>query len=128
MNFDFKSEMFKRNDEELIQILTVDRDNYLPEALAAAKDAFEKRNLQNEKIEIITKEVSREAEIKRKKANEPLNIGIKIGTFLFPLILTIILSGYYKSDGYNKKAKDLVLWTLFGICFYIIFGIVAARF
>ena len=128
MNFDFKSEMVKRNDEELIQILTVDRDNYLPEALAAAKDEFEKRNLQNEKIEIITKEVSREAEIKRKKANEPLNIGIKISTFLFPLILTIILSGYYKSDGYDKKAKDLVLWTFLGICFYIIFGIVAASF
>ena len=127
MNFDFKNEMIKRSDTELIQILTVDKNNYLPEALTAAKEEFEKRNLQNEKIEIITKEIIQETEIKNKKSNEPLDIGIKVSTFLFPVILTIILSGYYKSQGYDKKSKDLVLWTLGGICFYIIFGIVIAN-
>jgi len=49
MQFDFTREMAKRTDEELIQVLTVDRDNYLPEAVAAATKEFENRKLDNEK-------------------------------------------------------------------------------
>ena len=45
MEFDFKIEMTKRTDEELIQLLTIDKDNYLPEALTAANEEFAKRNL-----------------------------------------------------------------------------------
>ena len=125
MQTDFKIEMAKRTNEELIQILTIEKDNYLPDALSAANTEFEKRNLQNEKINSIVKELSKKKELDDIKSNEPLDSGIKAATFLFPVIITMFLSGYYKAEGYNRKAKDLVVWTLYGFCFYIIIILIA---
>lgn len=119
MQFDFKTEMTKRTDEELIKLLTADKENYLPEALAAAVEEFEQRNLSPEKLSSITKEVTRKKEIEDKKMNEPLDVGIKVITFLLPLILTLVLSGYYKSGGYDRKARELVKWTMYGFGFYL---------
>jgi hypothetical protein len=99
-------------------VLTVDKDNYLPEALEAANEEFEKRNLSPEKISSLTNEVTEKKEIENKKANEPLDIAIKIATFLFPLFITLILSAYYKAGGYDRKARELAAWTLYGFCFY----------
>ncbi len=118
MQIDFKTEMAKRTDEELIQVLTVDKDEYLPDALAAAKEEFEKRDLRVEKISVITKDIAQKKEIENKKANEPLDIVAKALTFLFPVIITLVLSLYYRSSGYDRKARELVIWTLLGFCFY----------
>jgi hypothetical protein len=120
MQFDFRIEMAKRTDKELIQVLTVDKDNYLPEALSAANEEFEKRNLLEEKISSITKDVTQKKEIENRKATEPLDIAIKVTTFFLPLILTLILSAFYKAGGYDRKARDLAVWTLYGFCFYAI--------
>ncbi len=128
MGFDFKNEMANRTDEELIGILTVSRKDYLPEALEAAEIEFNKRNIQKERITALTEKVGQDEEIRTQRSNEPLNVLIKIGTFLFPMLLTIILSGLYKSKGYDRKASELVTWTILGICFYIVVGILIAAF
>lgn len=120
MQFDFKIEMAKRTDEELIQVLTVDRDSYLPEALAAANEEFEKRNLPAEKISSITEVLLQKKEIDTQRANEPLDVAIKVVTFIFPLIVTLILSAFYKSGGYDRKGRELAAWTLYGFIFYAV--------
>jgi hypothetical protein len=124
MQIDFKIEMAKRTDEELIRILTVDKVNYLPAALAAANEEFNKRDLQTEKVNLITADVSQKKEQENVRANESLFVGVKILSFLIPLVFTLILSGYYKADGYDRKARELGTWTLYGFCFYFVLTIV----
>ncbi|MDP4260951.1 MAG: hypothetical protein Q8941_00355 [Bacteroidota bacterium] len=99
MQFDFEGEMAKRTDEELIRVLTHDKDNYLPEALAVAENEFRKRNLPAEKISSLAKSLAQKKEIENKKVNEPLNLEIKVLTFIFPVIITFIFSALYKSEG-----------------------------
>jgi len=124
MQFDFTSEMAKRTDEELIQVLTVDKENYLPEALAAATKEFENRKLDNGKVSVITNQLEQQKEVDSKKANEPLDLGLKIATFIFPLFPTLILSGFYKAGGRDRKARELAVWTLYGFCFYAVIAII----
>ena len=120
MQIDFATEMAKRTDEELIQILVIDKENYLPEALVAAEKEFQRRNLQSDQFTSIVEHLSRKKEQDNIRSNEPLFAGIKIATFLFPLFITLILSGYYKAGGYDRKARDMAKWTLYGFCFYFL--------
>ena len=120
--------MANQTDEELIAILTVKRKNYVPEAIEAATIEFNKRNLQKEKIVTLAEKADLVEKARIDKSNEPLNDLIKVGTFLFPILLTIILSGLYSSQGYDRKARQLVSWTLMGICFYIIVGVLSTVF
>ena len=127
MQFDFKIEMEKLSDEELLKVLTVDSDNYLPDALTAAKSEFEKRKLPEDKIGFITDVLIKKKREENKKAAEPLDIGLKVLTFLFPMIFTFLLSGFYKSKGYDRKASQLGRWTILGFCFYIIVALLIAN-
>jgi hypothetical protein len=126
MQFEFKSVMEKLSDEELLKVLTVDNDNYLPDALTAAKSEFEKRKLPEDKIGFITNDLVRKKDEENKKAAELLNPGLTVLTFLFPMILTFLLSGFYKSKGYDRKASQLGRWTILGFCFYIIVALLIA--
>jgi len=51
MNIDFKDIMSSRTDEELIKIVTVNRDDYQPLAIVAAEEEIKRRNLGTTKIE-----------------------------------------------------------------------------
>lgn len=119
MQFDFENEMKKRTDQELIQIITIDRNDYLPEALTAAEAELKIRNLNQELVGHVTRELTIKKERVDKKANEALDPVYKILTFLFPMIFTFVLSGFYKANGYDKKANELARWTLYGYYLYI---------
>jgi hypothetical protein len=126
MKFDFENEMKKLNDESLLKVLTIEKDNYQPEALAAAKTEFEKRGLPANKINFITQDLNSQKAEDDKKAIEPLDDGLKILTLLFPMIITFFLSGFYKSKGYDRKAGQLGNWTLLGFGLYIAVTIIIA--
>lgn len=126
MQSEFKSEMAKRTDDELLQLLTVDRDDYLPDAIIAAQSEFDKRNLPADKIELISKEIAIKKAEAMQKANEPLDVGVKVVTFLFPMVLTFLLSGFYKAQGYDNKSQQLGTWTMLGFGFYIVIIIIVA--
>ena len=51
MNSDFKDVMFKRTDDELIKIITIDKGKYQSLAIEAAEDEIRKRNIDTTKIE-----------------------------------------------------------------------------
>lgn len=110
--------MAERTDAELIKILTEQRDDYEKEAVIACENELESRNLNIDEIEIAKKE---NEEITKKvisKANEKLSAGLKILTFLIPIVLVIIFAGVFKADGYDRKAKELSMWTIYGFGFY----------
>ncbi|MBV8391031.1 MAG: hypothetical protein JO080_14595 [Mucilaginibacter sp.] len=121
MKNEFDNIMSQRTDAELIQILNGPPDNYQPAALEAARRVFEGRNLSDEKISAAKQEIEQDRLRDDLKSNEPLPIFLKIIAFIFPGILLLLFAGLFKGGGYDKKAKDLTRWTLFGFGFY--FGI-----
>jgi hypothetical protein len=119
MENEFDEVMRKRADADLIKIVNGPQDDYQPAALDAAKREFERRNLSEEQITIVKQEIKQEQEIDEAKANTPLGVILKIIAFILPGIILLMLSGIFKAEGYDRKAKELVKWTLYGLAFYI---------
>jgi len=121
MAFDFKKIMQENSDEELVKILTVRRDDYQEEAIEAAEQELQLRSLSDEKKEIYRNVAEQQKILEIQKASEPLEIHWKVLTLFFPMVITFILSGFYKSNGFDKKAKDLVIWTFLGFgCYFLL--------
>ena len=118
----FSSVMSQRTDADLLKIVNEQRNDFQPEAVEAAEIELKLRNLSNEKIQ----EANQENEFKNKIAFEKSNLKLgsvwKTLTFIFPGIIQIIFAGTFKADGYDRKARELSKWTVYGFCFY--FGLV----
>ena len=119
MTNEFDEIMAKRSDAELIAILNSHEGDYQPAALEAAKRIFEGRNLSVSQVETAKVQIAMAREKDKTKANEPLTIGPKILAFIFPGPYLLAASGLYNADGYNRKARELRRWTLYGFCFYV---------
>ena len=122
MENEFDGVMRKRTDADLIKILNSPQGDYQPDALEAAQREFERRSLSEAQITTANQEIVQEQEFDEIKANTPLDTSAKILAFIFPGIILLIFSGTYKADGYYRKAKELVRWTLYGFGAY--FGFV----
>jgi hypothetical protein len=118
MENDFTSIMLKRSNIELFKIINSSEGDYQEAALTAAINEYQKRNLSSEQINSVEKTIEIQNKVETEKANMPLGTGLKILTFILPALFQIILSGTYKADGYDRKAKELVKFTLYGFCFY----------
>jgi hypothetical protein len=119
MENEFDVVMQKRTDAELFKILNGAPDDYQPIALEAAKREFARRNLSEHEVATAKQEVEQKQAIDETKANMPLDTGYKIVAFILPGIILLMLSGVFKADGYDRKARELVTWTLYGFGFYI---------
>ncbi len=115
----FTEQMSKRTNVELLKILNEQRNDYQPEAITAAEEELGKRNLSNEQVATAKEELEAKRQFDEKRANEPLGAGWKILTAMFPGLIQIIFSGTFKADGYDRKARELVRWTLYGFIFYV---------
>jgi hypothetical protein len=122
MENEFDEVMRKRTDADLVKIVNGPADDYQPAALEAAKREFEKRNLTETEIISVKQEILQQHEIDEKKANTPLGAGLKVLAFVFPGILLLMLSGLFKAEGYGRKAREMVRWTLYGFAAY--FGLI----
>jgi hypothetical protein len=119
MENEFDEVMRKRKDIDLIKILNGPPDDYQPVALEAARREFERRSLSDVQITTATQEIIQEQEVDEAKANAPLGAFWKILSFIFPGIILLMLAGIFKADGYKRKSKELVKWTLYGFGFYV---------
>ena len=119
MTNNFEDVMSKRTDADLLKIVTGPADDYQPAALEAAKKEFAKRNLSADQLATVMQENEQDQKLKDDKANQPLGTGWKVLTFIFPGLIQIIFSGTFKADGYDRKAKELVRWTIYGFGFYV---------
>ena len=118
MTNDFDEVMSKRTDSELLKIVSSPEGDYQQLALDAAKRELATRNLSTEQVSIAEQEIEVEQKVKVEKANEPLNTGWKILTLIFPGVLQLFFSRAFISEGYDRKAKELVRWTFYGFGFY----------
>jgi hypothetical protein len=122
----FDEVMSKRTDAELINILNSPDGDYQPVALEAAKREYTKRNLSTEQIAVAEQEIEQRQQKDELKASEKLSSNGKIFAFLFPGFLLIMFAGTYKSDGYDRKAKELIRYTIYGFGTYIGLGLLLA--
>ena len=122
----FTGIMSKRTDAELIKIVNEQRNDYQPEALEAAEQELQMRNLSSEQVQEAVQENETKKQIETEKANVKLGSGWKILSIIFPGIIQVIFAGIFKVDDYHRKASELTRWTLYGFGFYIGLAILIA--
>jgi hypothetical protein len=121
MNTDFKDVMSKRTDEDLIKIVTVDRDGYQPLAVEAAEEEIKKRNIDLTTIEQVkvelTAKIEEQKEFDSKKVSSMIRfIHFIVDTIAF-IIVTMILAFIL---GLFINPTDQRLMTILG---YLMFGL-----
>jgi hypothetical protein len=124
MNNEFEQVISKRTDAELLQIINSSPGDYQPLALEAANIEFKKRNLSNEQLSLAKDEIKQKQEIDNAKSNAPLGLIGKLFALICPGLLMLLFSGTFKADGYDRKAKEMRKWTLYGVCLYVGFFII----
>lgn len=88
-NTDFTEIMAKHTDEELVRIVTFDKDNYQLSAVTAAEEEIKKRNIDSETLEKLTSRLNRKIaeEIAEKEEIErPKSIWERLADFIFFII------------------------------------------
>jgi len=82
MDFDFKAEMLSLNDEDLIKIVTVDRENYQSDAVVAAEAEIIKRNIEINKFEQVKNDLTNRIEEQKELDTKKVNPLVRIIHFL----------------------------------------------
>ena len=120
---DFLEHLPLKRDEELYDLLT-HQDDYLPEAVAAARDELSKRNLAPEKVAQLEATVRSQDAAAETKAQERLSWPIRIFIFIFCAGLSgVLLAVYYDKEGYKKKATDCWITLGASILFHLVAGV-----
>jgi hypothetical protein len=115
----FAEVMAKRTYAELHEIVGKLRDEYKPEAVAAAETEVARRNSAGKKIEPkenIFRTIKKSIE---DKANAPLQIYWKIITLLFPGLLILLFGDDLRAEGYERRYKEIWRWFFYGLGFYV---------
>jgi len=110
---DFGEQLPLKTDAELYDMLA-HREDYLPEAVAAAEDELNRRNLAPAQIAQLEAKHQSENAAAEIKAQLPLGWPLRIFIFFFLCgIFGAILAVYYEKEGYKRKAADC--WKTLGI-------------
>ena len=121
---DFLEQLPLKTEAELYDLLAHQED-YLPEAVAAAKKEFSKRKLQPERMAQLEATVQSQNAAAEIKAQERLGWPLRIVILLFCSgLLGALLGVYYESKGYKKKASDCWMFMGISLSFHLFIGFV----
>ncbi len=110
---DFWEQLPVKADAELYDMLAHQED-YLPEALAAARDELSQRNLAPERVAQLEAGVRTQKAAAESKAQERLGWPLRIFIFIFFCgLLGAVLAVYYDNKGYKQKSSDC--WVTLGV-------------
>jgi len=124
MTTDFKNVMSQRTDEELIKILTIQRDDYQSLAIEAAEEEIKKRGIDTKKVEEVktdlVEKIEEQKEFDSKKVSSLtrlLNFIIDSIAFLIVFaILGFIIGLFYITD--NQMIIQFAGYILLAIAFF----------
>ncbi|MBC9797859.1 RDD family protein [Sinomicrobium weinanense] len=92
MESEFKQVMSERTDEELIKIVTVEREKYQPLAIEAAELEIDKRNIDTLNFEQIREKATAGKVQKEKVDSNVVGSGIRFVNFLIDFIVWLVLA------------------------------------
>ncbi|MDO7174239.1 RDD family protein [Mariniflexile sp. AS56] len=92
MENEFTKVMSERTDEDLIKIVTVERERYNPTAIEAADAEIEKRNIDTSEFEKIREKATTEKEQKQKVDSNVVGSGIRFVNFIIDFFVWLILA------------------------------------
>ena len=99
---EFWEKLPEKSDAHLYEML-VHKDDYLPEALEAAREEIQKRNLAPEREQELEAFAQVQKAGEDTKTNEPLSWPVRILICtVCPVIVGAILGSYYQNKGYEK--------------------------
>jgi len=110
----FANAMANRSYAELLEIVGILRNDYQPEAILAAEEELKNRKPPVEIVETEAKKHIKKNEPIVDIANEPLEVYIKIWTFLIPHPNNFITISRLREEGYLRQAKEMQQWTFIG--------------
>jgi len=90
MNEDFKDVMSKRTDEELIKIVTIDRNDYQPMAVIVAEEEIKKRNIDYAKVEQVKTELKTKIEEKKDLDSKTVSSSLRLVHFIIDTIVWLV--------------------------------------
>lgn len=103
----FSSVMKSKQDFELLEITTKLKGDYQEEALIAAEEELESRNLNGNDLKLAEELIKVEDNNREKLKGEPLSLIQKILFFLFFYgIIPWAIAGTFKAKGYDRKYKE----------------------
>ncbi|WP_282124727.1 RDD family protein [Algibacter mikhailovii] len=122
MENEFARVMSERTDEELIKIITVERERYNATAIEAADAEFEKRNIDKSEFEKIKEQATEKIEQKQKVDSNVVSSGIRflhyiidfIIAYLLILVIFIILGLFINPTSNSFISGLLTLITILG--------------
>ena len=91
MENEFKKVMSERTDEELIKIVTVERERYNPTAIEAADSEIEKRNIDKNEFEKIKERATVEIGQKQKVDSNVVGSGIRFLHYIIDFVIAYLL-------------------------------------
>jgi hypothetical protein len=110
---DFGEQLPRKTDQELYDLLA-HPDDYLPEALEAARGELSQRNLPPERAGQLAAAAQSKHATEEAKAQERLSWPMRLLIVIFCVGLAgILLAVYYDSKGYKQKARDC--WVTLGV-------------
>ena len=92
MENEFTKVMSERTDQELIKIVTVERERYNPTAIEAADLEIEKRNIDTAEFEKIKEKATIDKEQKQKVDTNVVGSGTRFINFLLDFIVWLVFA------------------------------------
>lgn len=124
MQEQLKQHVAARTDEDLYEMLFLHREDWTPEALAIAEEEWKRRDLTPEKLAIVQAICEERHRQRVGTKDQHLSTAPKVFFFIFNfffalgLLQLLIAHTLYKSNGYERKFKESILWMAFGSTFY----------
>lgn len=124
MTTDFKDVMSQRTDEELIKIVTIQRDDYQPLAVEAAEKEIKKRGIDTTKVEEIKTDLEEKIEEEKEFDSKKVKSAIRLLNFIIDsiaflivfAILGFIIGLFYNTD--NQVIIQLAGYVLLAVAFF----------
>lgn len=124
MTTDFKDVMSQRTDEELIKIVTIQRDDYQPIAVETAEEEIKKRGIDTTKVEEIKTDLEEKIEEEKEFDSKKVKSTIRLLNFIIDsiaflivfAILGFIIGLFYNTD--NQVIIQLAGYLLLAVAFF----------
>ena len=120
---DFWKQLPLKSDAQLLEMLAR-ADDYLPEAIIAAKEELGRRDIPPEVVTQIEGKVQSEKLAESARADEPLAWPLRILIFLFCSgVLGVLLAMYYDNRGYTRKSKECWMTLFASLAFHVVMAV-----